>query len=285
VRFAEAISSGYDSMEHLGTSVNVWIDCSSESDALWSQNDKSVPIPQALTAVPFAGEVFALLLKDFLTGPASNTTSAAQLATLDRAFQTYSIDRVTSLGETMITARNWQSPTLIGTRSKYYLDHPEYRTDPWLGTMSERDRRKHLRNVDKFSALPTKDLAIYHRFYDLSVETVGRWHAQGVQMLLGTDGEGRGVASSMALEFRELTHAGLSPLDILRMMTTAPADYLGRSSTMGALAAGYDADVVLLDRDPLAAAENLSSVAYVVRGGVVHSSADLNARVSELLRG
>jgi hypothetical protein len=283
VRFGEAVGSGYDSVEHLGTSVNVWIDCSSEADALWAQTDKSVPIPKALAAVPFAGEVFTLLLKDFLTGPASNTTSDAQLATLDRAFQTHSVDRVTALGQAIVTAATWQSPTLIGTRSKYYLDDPEYRTDPWLATMSERDRRKHLKNVDKFSALPAEDLAIYHRFYDLSVETVGRWHAQGVPMLLGTDGAGRGVANSMALEFRELSHAGISPLNILRMMTTAPADYLGRASAMGAVAGGYDADIVLLDRDPLATAENLTSVAYVVRGGALNSSAELNATVAGLL--
>lgn len=101
--------------------------------------------------------------------------------------------------------------------------------------------------------------------------------------MTGTDGNGRGVGNSFAIEFRELGRAGLTPLQILQATTSQPASYLGRTDRMGRIAAGMDADLLLLDADPLASVEGLGSISLVMRDGHDYTSADLEARISRLL--
>ena len=73
-----------------------------------------------------------------------------------------------------------------------------------------------------------------------------------------------------------LEQAGLSPLDVLQMTTLDGAQYLGRESTMGCVAEGKDANLVILTDDPLVSVQNLHNISAVVRAGVYHSAADLD---------
>jgi len=51
-------------------------------------------------------------------------------------------------------------------------------------------------------------------------------------------------------EFVYLQRAGLTPAQILAMLTTAPGARFGRADRTGRLAPGFAADVVVLDGDP-----------------------------------
>ena len=61
------------------------------------------------------------------------------------------------------------------------------------------------------------------------------------------------------------------------MTTLAPAVFLGREATMGAVEVGRNADLVLLDGDPTRSAANLHKVAAVVRAGRYLDRAALDA--------
>lgn len=63
--------------------------------------------------------------------------------------------------------------------------------------------------------------------------------------------------------------AGLTPLDALRGATVHAADLLGWSRKVGRLARGYDADVVVVDANPLEDGGALERVKLVVAQGVV----------------
>ena len=97
-------------------------------------------------------------------------------------------------------------------------------------------------------------------------------------MMTGSDG-GMLMAPGLSLqeEFVELGKAGLSPLKILQMTTTNAAEYLERMDTMGTVEPGKNADLVLLDANPLENVANLASVAGVVRAGTYYSRSDLDA--------
>jgi imidazolonepropionase-like amidohydrolase len=97
-------------------------------------------------------------------------------------------------------------------------------------------------------------------------------------MMTGTDG-GSMMAPGLTLrqEFAELAKAGLSPLKILQMTTINPAQYLGRQDTMGTVATGYNADLVVLDANPLDDVKNLHRIDAVVRAGAHFSAAELTA--------
>ena len=106
----------------------------------------------------------------------------------------------------------------------------------------------------------------------------------GVKMMTGTDLGGGWVIPGFSLhqEFDELEKAGLAPLEVLQMTTLNGAEFLGRTSTMGRVAPGVDADLVLLDADPIQSVQNLHRIGGVVRAGFYYSNPDLEALKSRL---
>jgi imidazolonepropionase-like amidohydrolase len=97
-------------------------------------------------------------------------------------------------------------------------------------------------------------------------------------MMTGSDGGSLfGPGLTLQQEFRELASAGIAPLKILQMTTINVAEYLGRTETMGTVDAGRDADLVILDANPLESVENFSKIAGVVRGGVHYSKEEIVA--------
>ena len=61
------------------------------------------------------------------------------------------------------------------------------------------------------------------------------------------------------------------------MATINAAEYLRREDVMGTVEPGRNADLVLLDANPLEAVANLHAIAGVVRAGVYYARADLDA--------
>lgn len=279
----EAAESGLDAIEHLGTGSSVFLTLSTESEALWAQTPSTLPFPNWATRIPFAGWAFDTFLKKNFLGPATNTTDAAQLALLKRAFASYSEDRAAELAATFVRKQTWNTPTMANIRSKYVLDDAEFVDDPWLQRISAAEREEHLAAVERFRSTAAADLDILHEYYDRVLQTVGIWAKAGAPMMTGTDGNGRGVGNSFAIEFRELGRAGLTPLQILQATTIRPAEYLGRTDRMGRIAAGMDADLLLLDADPLASVDGLSAISLVMRDGHPYTSAELEARVDRLV--
>lgn len=283
VRIDEAVESGFDSFEHLGTGLSVFLTLSADADRLWAKQPKDLPFPSWAVKLPFAGAAFDAFLKGGFLGPATNSTNAEQLLTLKETFATYSEDRAAELGGAFARKQAWNTPTLVGIRTKYRLDDPEFRDDPWLDRIPAAQRDAELAEIEKFRATPTKDLDIFHEYYDRTLQTIGIWAKEGAPMMTGTDNNGKGAGTALALEFRELGKAGLTPLEILQATTTAPATYLGRTDGMGRIDEGMNADLLLLDRDPLAAIDNLSSISLVMRDGHDYTVQQLDKRVDELL--
>jgi imidazolonepropionase-like amidohydrolase len=99
-------------------------------------------------------------------------------------------------------------------------------------------------------------------------------------MMAGSDAVGAGwlvPGFSLHREFDELEKAGLSPLRVLQMATRNGAEFLGRTSSMGSVEPGKDADLVLLDANPIESVQNLHRIHAVVRSGFYRDRADLEA--------
>jgi imidazolonepropionase-like amidohydrolase len=62
----------------------------------------------------------------------------------------------------------------------------------------------------------------------------------------------------------------LKPLTILQMTTLNGAKFLHREDRMGSVAIGKNADLVLLDGNPVANAANLHRIDAVVRNGTYY---------------
>ena len=95
------------------------------------------------------------------------------------------------------------------------------------------------------------------------------WRA-GVRMAAGTDADN--PRASIAKECELFTEIGMSPIEALRAATSVAATVLGVAEQSGSLAVGKQADLVIVDGDPLRDIADLSRVRVVIKAGsIVHS--------------
>ena len=92
---------------------------------------------------------------------------------------------------------------------------------------------------------------------------------RGVLVTVGTDASNPWTApgASYTRELELLVAAGISPLQVIRLATHNGAEALGILGSVGTIAAGKRADLVLLDADPLADIGNTRRIAMVMANG------------------
>jgi imidazolonepropionase-like amidohydrolase len=90
-----------------------------------------------------------------------------------------------------------------------------------------------------------------------------------LKMVFGTDA----VAGSHGRNFQELEYrvitGGQKAMDAITSATSLAAESLGLGDRVGTIAAGYEADLIAVDGDPLRDINALSHVAFVMKGGRV----------------
>ncbi len=92
----------------------------------------------------------------------------------------------------------------------------------------------------------------------------------GVRIAMGTDIGGYGYGDT-ALELELLVEAGLTPAEAIEVSTRRSAECMGIDGEVGTLQAGKQADLLVVDGDPLADISLLrrrESLALVMQGGV-----------------
>lgn len=107
---------------------------------------------------------------------------------------------------------------------------------------------------------------------------VREMHQAGVRLLAGTDAAVLLIWPGFSLhdELRLLVEqAGLTPREALVSATRASAEFFGPQETLGTIAAGKLADLVLLDADPLADIRNTQKISGVVTAGRYLNQAEL----------
>jgi imidazolonepropionase-like amidohydrolase len=104
----------------------------------------------------------------------------------------------------------------------------------------------------------------------------------GVVIAAGTDAGNIGTLHGPSLhrEFELMRDGGLTPLEILRAATVGSAKVMGRDKDLGTIEPGKLADLLVLTADPTKDVVNLRRIERVIRGGRVHTQADLLARAN-----
>ena len=91
----------------------------------------------------------------------------------------------------------------------------------------------------------------------------------GVKVAFGTD-SGVSRHGINAQEFKLMVDNGLSPMEAIKAATVNAADLLGRSTAIGTIEPGKDADIIAVKGSPLEDVTRLQAVSFVMRRGVVH---------------
>ena len=120
---------------------------------------------------------------------------------------------------------------------------------------------------------------------DSQIVITGRMHELGVRVLAATDfttPDSGGVRpGDIHDELDYFVRGGLQPIEALACATTGPVAFLGMSDSLGAVAPGMRADLVLLDADPRLDIRNARKIAAVIAGGrLVCAPSGGNARHS-----
>lgn len=172
----------------------------------------------------------------------------------------------------------WQTPTVTGLRDVHRIQPaiPVERLK-WLPP-------RMLRRDSSREQVEPADLEAYRLQYRLQQRVIPMLARAGVPMLAGSDAPGtrRVPGQSLVDELETLVEAGLTPLEALRSATLNPARFFVSTDSLGSIAPGKLADLVLLERNPLADITALRGVRGVVAGGRYYSRADLDRRLGEV---
>jgi imidazolonepropionase-like amidohydrolase len=93
------------------------------------------------------------------------------------------------------------------------------------------------------------------------------WLAAGGTVLFGTDLGA--IDPDPTEEYSLMSQSGMDFRQILASLTTAPADRFGDAKQLGRIAAGYQADLVVLNGDPAKNLHALTAVKYTLRAGKI----------------
>ena len=109
-------------------------------------------------------------------------------------------------------------------------------------------------------------------FNEIHLATIRRAHELGVRIAMGTDAGTPGNHHGLnAHECVLMTNrCGLSPSESLRAATTNAAMLLRREAELGSIEVGKYADIIACTGDPLEDMEELTRLAFVMKGGQVH---------------
>jgi hypothetical protein len=170
----------------------------------------------------------------------------------------------------MLDTHTWLEPTL--TADAFVLHDEWYRGRAELRFLSIAYDSLRM----GFPAFEGGDLALARQAFERMQRFVQRFQQGGGLLLAGTDmlpWPGAGLHE----ELRLLVLAGLSPMQALQAATRNAARALGWERKTGTIAAGLDADLVLLDADPLRDISNTTKIWKVVRAGRVLDRAALDS--------
>jgi imidazolonepropionase-like amidohydrolase len=266
----KAADEGMSAIEHLGPRESVLLGCSSDEDAL--RKAIAAKPPQAPPSASGPGPAERALRAT--TNPIM-ATDPISFDIMKRVTETYSDAKCRALAQRFVKDGLWMTPTLIRVRTMEFGDDPTYRHDPNLRYVPVKTRQLWEEMAQQFPQIVTPDRrAMLKRFWALQLRLTKLLAETGVAMMTGTDSGGAGhwEISGVALhrEIDLLQQAGLKPLTILQMTTLNGAKFLHRDNHMGSVAVGKDANLVLLDGNPVARAGNLHRIRAVIRNGTYY---------------
>lgn len=176
-----------------------------------------------------------------------------------------------AIAQKLAERRVYVTPTLGGVTLHEYISQPElnellrrpdvaFVSEAWYDAVTERSE-------ESFKNLRRYGYARLKKQSERAREVAGFFHKSHVRFLLGTDTlllQAPGFA--VHRELQTLVEVGLTPAEALQTATSNVANFLGPSHRGGRIEVGRNADLVLLDANPLIDIRNTRRIAGVMIG-------------------
>jgi imidazolonepropionase-like amidohydrolase len=134
-----------------------------------------------------------------------------------------------------------------------------------------------LQAIFKDTGLDPKTAALYKPMYDEYLALVKILYDAGVPIVAGTDQGFPGYSLDRELEL--YVQAGLTPMQAIQCATITPARVLKMENRTGAIEAGKQGDLVVIDGDPLTNIRDIRKVSTVIKGGKIFNPVKLHQLV------
>jgi imidazolonepropionase-like amidohydrolase len=214
-------------------------------------------------------------IKIYETGP--DTVKDGQFSTIYQysgAELSAAVEEAARVGKRVAVHATGEPGTLFAARAGVAsIDHANQLSDETMRLMREK----------QIFAVPTFTIFEYfadhaetparaaheHQMLDLKVQEFRKQIAAGVPMAVGSD-VGPFPHGTQARELELMVKYGMSPLAVLQADLLNGAKLLGWDGQIGALEAGYLADIVAVSGDPLQDIGVVEKVSFVMKSGVVY---------------
>ncbi|MBA3562850.1 MAG: amidohydrolase family protein [Gammaproteobacteria bacterium] len=193
--------------------------------------------------------------------------------------------RIAAVARQTAAADVWNVPTQTLIENLVLpVDAEEMRRRPELRYMPPDTVDQWAAAKRQFLADPGYDSEQARRYVELRRVLILALHEAGAGILLGSDAPQvfNVPGFSAHRELGLLVAAGLTPYEALRAGTAAPARFFGAADTFGIIAEGLEADLVLLEANPLEDIANASRIAGVMLRGRWLPREAIDARLREL---
>jgi imidazolonepropionase-like amidohydrolase len=170
----------------------------------------------------------------------------------------------------MAERRTWYVPTFALYDGILTWARGQREADPYALKGVERSAIESL-TAPPFLAAAHEDEAGALAYLANASDNLRRASAAGVPIALGTDVNNPFVYPGYSAheELTLMVRAGLTPAQALRAATRGGAAFLRASDRVGRIAPGFEADLLLLSRNPLDRVENSRSIVAVIADGQV----------------
>lgn len=221
----------------------------------------------------------ARIAADFAAGRIDRATATAQL---DASF-----DAETAMASyrKLKDHHVFVTPTLNIERLLAYLDTDDHSKDAFLAYVGPGLRKTYQWRIDRAAKATPEQIEARHRDYRATAAVMPLLEKAGVTIMAGTDAGFLNSFDYPALglhqELALYVDNGLTPAEALAAATRAGPAWFGKLDRYGSVETGKQADLVLLDRNPLEDIHATQTVNTVVLRGKVEDRAALDRLLAE----
>lgn len=181
-----------------------------------------------------------------------------------------------NLGKTNIAV----TPTLIGGKQLAYLDANNHTQDEFLQYLTNRFTANYQWRINRMANETQEQKQARKDRYELITKQLPYIQEAGIKIIAGSDAAALNTfvypALSLHQELVLFQKAGLTPLQILQSATINGAELMGRLNTMGTIEVNKEADIIILNSNPLSDIKSTQDIYAVINNGQYLSRVELD---------
>jgi hypothetical protein len=243
-----------------------------------------------IEACAFPDSAMQLKIRDVENYEAGKDAKQRQaLARVGEKFvlENFSEERMRNIARILRKNNTYVVPTMVTLRGGYFTNDPVFTNDERLKYMSKgtRDYWQQQQEND-FKRFSEEDWQNKRTRYAIEKQMIKILWQEKVPILTGTDSDNPFAFPAFSLhdELALFVEFGMTPVEALRTATINPVKYLKMTDSLGSVATGKRADIVLLNGNPLTDISQTKNIHAVILNGKLYSFGELQKLKDQVIK-